>query len=212
MKKVLYTGILIILYFILMLAILEFDFMLMFNLKLFFFVVIGATILTLLNFIHGFDRQALKTRLKTNILITSGITAVLSMISSFAHSNLLTTVIISDAILALFYGVLLILIFDFVPETTFVRPVVTSSESLHTVNQKVDDVNCFVKKYDLTKRETAILELLLKDEGNRAIGEALFISENTVKKHTQNIYRKTNVRNRTELIQLVLTEGSRGEV
>lgn len=68
---------------------------------------------------------------------------------------------------------------------------------------------------DLTFREREVLERLLAGETNAGIGEALFISENTVKYHVKNILQKTGCRNRGELqkryTQLVYPGGTAPE-
>ncbi len=50
----------------------------------------------------------------------------------------------------------------------------------------------------LTKREQEVLEALAKGYLYKEIAHRLTISIDTVKKHSKNIYRKLNVRNRTE--------------
>jgi two-component system, NarL family, response regulator LiaR len=50
----------------------------------------------------------------------------------------------------------------------------------------------------LTKREQAVLQLLSKGLLYKEISNELVITIDTVKKHTKNIYKKLNVRNRTE--------------
>jgi DNA-binding NarL/FixJ family response regulator len=50
----------------------------------------------------------------------------------------------------------------------------------------------------LTTREVQILDLLCKGTQNKIIADKLHLSENTVKVHVRNIYKKLNVRNRTE--------------
>ncbi len=52
----------------------------------------------------------------------------------------------------------------------------------------------------LSSREFEILNLLKQGKSNREIGEANFVSVNTVKTHLQHIYAKFNVKNRTELV------------
>jgi len=52
----------------------------------------------------------------------------------------------------------------------------------------------------LTKREYEVLEEMSKALNNKEIGENLFISEGTVKKHISNIFQKLNLRNRQEAI------------
>ncbi|WP_457814219.1 response regulator transcription factor (plasmid) [Sinorhizobium meliloti] len=50
----------------------------------------------------------------------------------------------------------------------------------------------------LTMRETQILDLICVGMQNKIIADRLGLSENTVKVHVRNIYKKMNVRNRTE--------------
>jgi two-component system, NarL family, response regulator LiaR len=54
------------------------------------------------------------------------------------------------------------------------------------------------KKHQLTKRENDVLELIAKGLLYKEIADMLNISLDTVKKHTKNIYKKLDVRNRTE--------------
>jgi LuxR family maltose regulon positive regulatory protein len=53
----------------------------------------------------------------------------------------------------------------------------------------------------LTEREIAVLHLLGGTLSLREIGQELFVSANTVKTHTQAIYRKLGVSSRTEAVQ-----------
>lgn len=54
--------------------------------------------------------------------------------------------------------------------------------------------------YPLTSRENEIIELVKKGYTNSHIGEELYISINTVKKHLNNIFQKLGVTNRVELL------------
>jgi DNA-binding CsgD family transcriptional regulator len=56
----------------------------------------------------------------------------------------------------------------------------------------------------LTAREAEIVALVIKGETNVAIGQALHVSPNTVKKHLDNIYVKLGVRGRGRLTAFVL--------
>ncbi|WP_257294868.1 LuxR C-terminal-related transcriptional regulator [Endozoicomonas sp. YOMI1] len=53
----------------------------------------------------------------------------------------------------------------------------------------------------LTEREKQILGLLRTGATNTEIADHLFLSENTIKTHIYNTYRKLNVRNRAEAIE-----------
>ena len=57
-----------------------------------------------------------------------------------------------------------------------------------------------IKRYNLTKMEAAIVELLLKGLSNKEIADQLHISEETVKKHVYNTFKKMSVKNRAALI------------
>jgi len=51
---------------------------------------------------------------------------------------------------------------------------------------------------DLTEREYEILRLVARGENNREIGEALYITEGTVKNHVSSILSKLGLRDRTQ--------------
>ncbi len=59
------------------------------------------------------------------------------------------------------------------------------------------------EKWGLTKRESEIVELLIKGRDRQIIAEKLFISEGTVKVHTRNIYQKMGIHSKQDLIDLV---------
>jgi DNA-binding CsgD family transcriptional regulator len=60
----------------------------------------------------------------------------------------------------------------------------------------------FSKAYSLTIREQDILSNLLENKDNQEISDSLFISIGTVKTHVHNIYQKTNVTKRHQLIEI----------
>jgi DNA-binding NarL/FixJ family response regulator len=50
----------------------------------------------------------------------------------------------------------------------------------------------------LSERELEVLQWLSSGASNREIGQQLYITESTVKRHVYNIFAKLNVRNRTQ--------------
>jgi len=62
----------------------------------------------------------------------------------------------------------------------------------HVPNRVEDD------KVDLTRREREILALVAEGHSNRELARMLWVTEQTVKFHLSNIYRKLEVSNRTE--------------
>jgi DNA-binding CsgD family transcriptional regulator len=60
------------------------------------------------------------------------------------------------------------------------------------------------KKYNLSRREIEVLPLLVKGSPYKVIAEELNISEKTVSKHISNIFAKTGVQNKGELINMLM--------
>ena len=59
----------------------------------------------------------------------------------------------------------------------------------------------------LTQRESEVLGLMVRGLSNRVIAQRLYIGEETVKSHTQSIYRKLEVSDRAQAIASALREG-----
>jgi DNA-binding NarL/FixJ family response regulator len=63
------------------------------------------------------------------------------------------------------------------------------------------------KEAGLTEREIAILKAVARGLSNQAIGKELWVTEQTVKFHLTNIYRKLGVANRTEAARYAYQHG-----
>lgn len=63
-----------------------------------------------------------------------------------------------------------------------------------------DAINVVVRKYALTERESDVLKLINMGKSNLQIASELSISENTVKRHINNIFKKTETQSRHEVI------------
>ena len=59
---------------------------------------------------------------------------------------------------------------------------------------------------DLTKRETEVLSLLCNGLSYKMIADDLFISEETVRRHIKNIYRKLEVHSKSEAVAKAIKE------
>lgn len=62
------------------------------------------------------------------------------------------------------------------------------------------------KDYQLSEREFEVLQLLAKGKSYKLIGEALFISAETVHSHVKKIYEKLQVASKTEAVAKALQE------
>ena len=67
------------------------------------------------------------------------------------------------------------------------------------------NVQHLMETFHLSRRETDVVGLLFLGLKNAQIAGKLFVSEVTIKKHLQNIYDKVGVKNRTTLINRILT-------
>lgn len=60
-------------------------------------------------------------------------------------------------------------------------------------------------KFRFTKREADIIDGVIQGKNNAQLAAALNVSENTVKTHIHNIYRKVGANNRTELTYILMS-------
>jgi DNA-binding CsgD family transcriptional regulator len=72
-----------------------------------------------------------------------------------------------------------------------------------TIMDRVEISGHFVKKYAVTNREKEIIELLLSGLSIKEISGKLDRSFKTVNNHIYNIYKKTDVSSKMELLNLV---------
>ena len=66
-------------------------------------------------------------------------------------------------------------------------------------------LSSFIEKFQISKRESEVVELICKGNSNLDISDSLFISLQTVKDHIHRIYLKTGVKNRVQLTNLIRT-------
>jgi DNA-binding NarL/FixJ family response regulator len=75
---------------------------------------------------------------------------------------------------------------------------VAAGNVFHSFERSVDQRRSLAPAPDLTARELEILRWVAAGESNNAIARQLFVTEQTVKFHLSNIYRKLGVSNRTQ--------------
>jgi DNA-binding NarL/FixJ family response regulator len=68
-------------------------------------------------------------------------------------------------------------------------------------------VASIVEEASLTEREVAVLQALAQGQSNKEIARSLWLAEQTVKFHLTNIYRKLDVRGRTEAVHWAYHQG-----
>ena len=76
--------------------------------------------------------------------------------------------------------------------------------------QPSSDARVLADRHGLTARELEILQLLVEGRSNDQLAHMLWVTEQTVKFHLSNIYRKLGVANRTEAASLAPVAGLDG--
>lgn len=70
---------------------------------------------------------------------------------------------------------------------------------------KLLDKKCVqvAKHFGLTERESEVLSLMVRGRNTRSIASKLFLSDNTVRSHIYNIYKKTDIHSQQNLIDYI---------
>lgn len=92
------------------------------------------------------------------------------------------------------------------PSAPLVRNIVVAQDMVPIYSRMIK------KTYGLSNRETDVLELIIRGRDVARIAETLFVSENTVRSHSKNLYRKLNVHNRQQVFDLVETFRQQEEI
>jgi ATP/maltotriose-dependent transcriptional regulator MalT len=58
-----------------------------------------------------------------------------------------------------------------------------------------------LERFGISKREHEVLELMSQGLSNKEIADKLFVSTNTIKTHSSNLFMKLEVRRRTEAVR-----------
>jgi DNA-binding NarL/FixJ family response regulator len=67
---------------------------------------------------------------------------------------------------------------------------------------EIHEVDYFqIEKLGLSRREYEVLCTLAQGNSNKEIASLLFVSESTIKTHVSNVYKKLDVKRRTQAIQ-----------
>ena len=98
-------------------------------------------------------------------------------------------------------------LFDFLLNLSVLVWVLVFSNKMPVEKESVNSASArniiSLDNYELTKRETEIVELVYCGKTNQEIADELFISLKTVKAHIYNIFKKTGSKNRTQLANLI---------
>ena len=108
-----------------------------------------------------------------------------------------------DAVILLYLSVNVVIIY-FGYQALWAKPEVADSQ-LDLLNGEVakELVQKVAPKFQLTPREIEVLILMVTGRSNTEIAEELTISVYTLKRHINNIFKKTNAKNRHEIVYIL---------
>ena len=187
---------LVIVYLILMCLALGADRLQLFSPGLIGMFLLGNIILILPYCKKGIKLIQLKEIFGQNAMMAGYLEALMLIFIRLQRNELIQKRIITDFALDLrpvFYGFVCLMICR--------RGEVKGTEE-ESEERKTPDTHPKAPEKDLsvlTKRERQIAELIKRGLTNREIGEELFISETTVKKHVSNIFEKLDIGSRRDL-------------
>ena len=80
-------------------------------------------------------------------------------------------------------------------QTIIIEKEVSRSETSSEINRSE------IEKLALSKRELEVLNLMAQGMSNKEIADGLYVSLNTVKTHSSNIFEKLDVKRRTQAVE-----------
>lgn len=202
MKRKWQVSLSLILYILILAAALDFNLLKLFDIRLFLLFVLGTAVLTVPFYEKGIDRREL-WYIFGRKAIEAGLIQTLLLIFVGLQNSAGSETFWNDVAMSfrpLLYGFCLQIIFSEKFEQTDVVQEMAAEETA----QKDLDLTKRFQEFGLTKRELEIVGLIVEGKSNREIAQALFISEATVKKHISNIFEKTGIARREELVRMAL--------
>ncbi len=201
MKKILFRMLTLLIYITALLGLVEFRFWVLFNIKMILMVVFGTILLTLSNYKKGMTFEELKTPASWNAMITSYLTTFVLLFSRLSNNS--DNYLLYDVAMncrPLLYGLVIHILLK--NDSQKVKKTELPENKIELINNK-ETLDQKLREAGLTAREIEIATFICNGLSNKEIGDKLFISESTVKKHTTNFYKKINVSNREQLKQFI---------
>lgn len=209
MKRKWQVSLSIILYILILAAALDFNLLKLINLRIFLLFVLGTAVLTVPFYEKGIDRREL-CDIFGRKAIEAGLIQTLLLMFVGLQNSVDSETFLSDIAMSfrpLLYGFCMQLIFSEKLEKAAVKK---DTQTGAAVQEDLDFAKG-LQEFGLTKRELEIAGLVAEGKSNGEIAATLYISETTVKKHVSNIFEKTGVSRREELVRMALGGGKKAE-
>jgi two-component system, NarL family, response regulator LiaR len=81
------------------------------------------------------------------------------------------------------------------------KPIAIAASTLHIEPKTSQPDEAVASKIGISKRELEVLQLISEGLSNQEIADRLFVSLNTIKTHSSNLFIKLDVKRRTQAIQ-----------
>lgn len=202
MKRKWQVPVSIILYILILAAALDFNLLRLIDIRLFLLLMVGTTVLTVPFYERNMNRGELRYVFGKKALEAGFIQSFLILFVGLQNGadgkEILSEVAMSFR--PLLYGFCMQAIFSEKLENPIAVQDKTDAEN---AEDGLDYTKRF-QPYGLTKRELEIAGLIAEGKTNGDIATVLYISETTVKKHVSNIFEKTGVARREELVRIAL--------
>lgn len=222
MKRQCYRLMGLLLYILLLSALMGFDWAKMIRPVPLFSVILGILILTLAQYKKGMRRYEILAHAQWNALMAGMMASLLSLLSALSpdEAQSITVHQLADKLIPLIYGSIMHLIIRLLNPDQVQQSTDTDTESENTsdstmsVKQQNDNAiislsnplkaNSIMLAKGFTPRECHVAFKLIENISNKEIAEQLYISEATVKKHIQNMFKKCGAKDRSEFIFLYI--------
>lgn len=200
MKTFMGKFVAILFYLAILLYSVKFDIRNLWNTKEVLLMIVGVLILTAASCKKGIKAGEVKSLAGANAMIAAYIITFIGL-----YVNLTTKIVSADEAIRmialncrpLLYGFILYVVLKQDKE-----PDIDTKGRKEDLSLEAEAAEEYFRKKGLTKRETEIALLAREGFSNGEIGDKLFISEATVKKHMSNIFEKLGLKNREQLKQL----------
>lgn len=209
MKKRYQTGVYLILYILLLTYTADFNITQLLDIKSFLLLLTGTLLLTLPFYYKGIDKEELLYIYGMKAfdagLVQVFLTSFIQLSENKSYEELLPNVVLCFRPILYAFCIRIILMNknmkDFLPDAADNEAEAISNTIHHIMPTHKD-----CQTAGLTRRESEISLLVCQKYSNKEIADILYISETTVKKHISNIFEKTGINKREELIHYLINK------
>lgn len=209
MKKRWQTGIYLLLYVFLLTCMLDFDIRSLLDIKSLFILLVGTFLLAMPFYYKGISREEFLYIYGTKAF-DAGLLQVFLLCFVRLSENKGNEEILKDIALCfrpmLYAFCIRLILLNENAERFPAKEAGHAERSIRVIDKDIIPSYEECKAAGLTRREAEIALLICRRYSNKEIADELVISEKTVKKHISNIFEKTGISRREELMQY-LTSG-----